>query len=292
MEEVLDRAQLAVAADERRFEPVRLEGAAQAGHDPKRTPQRRQPLLALELEGSRVFVDHGLLGRAPRRLADEHAPGRRRRLDARRGVDEVAGDHALPLGAERHRRLAGEDTRAGTQLVGSDLVAERGDGRDEVERGADGALRVVLRRGRRAPDGHDRVADELLHGAAVDGDDPPADVEVAGEELAHLLGVARLRQGREADEVGEQHGDEPALGRRLRPRRGGNLGCQRRAAVAAEGVAGLVGGAAGRAGERERRAAAGAELPAGAVLGRAGGTDHHPTKSRSERFGLPSRRRR
>jgi hypothetical protein len=53
-----------------------------------------------------------------------------------------------------------------------DLVAERRDGRDEVERRADRALGVVLRARRRAPDGHHGVADELLDGAAVQLDQP------------------------------------------------------------------------------------------------------------------------
>ena len=43
----------------------------------------------------------------------------------------------------------------------------RAHGVDELERRADRPLGVVLVRGRRAPDGHDRVADELLDGAAV-----------------------------------------------------------------------------------------------------------------------------
>ena len=48
---------------------------------------------------------------------------------------------------------------------------EDADGVDELEGGADGPLGVVLARDRRAPDGHDRVADELLDGAAVALDD-------------------------------------------------------------------------------------------------------------------------
>ena len=47
------------------------------------------------------------------------------------------------------------------------LGPEAADRVDELERGPDGPLGVVLARGRRAPDGHDRVADELLDGAAV-----------------------------------------------------------------------------------------------------------------------------
>ena len=50
VEEVLDLAKLAIAADERRFEPLRLQRAAQAGDDALRPPERGEPLLALELE--------------------------------------------------------------------------------------------------------------------------------------------------------------------------------------------------------------------------------------------------
>ena len=83
---------------------------------------------------------------------------------------------------------------------------------DELEGGPDGALGVVLVRDGRAPDGHHRVADELLDRAAVPRDDVPRQVEVAGEEFAHLLGVPLLGERREADEVGEQDRDEAALG--------------------------------------------------------------------------------
>ena len=44
-------------------------------------------------------------GRALRRFSDEHAPGLRLGLDARSGVDEIAGDHALPFGADRDGSL-------------------------------------------------------------------------------------------------------------------------------------------------------------------------------------------
>ena len=47
---------------------------------------------------------------------------------------------------------------------------------------------------------------------AVARDHLAGDVEVAGERVADLLGVALLGEGREADEVGEQDRDEAALG--------------------------------------------------------------------------------
>ena len=125
------------------------------------------------------------------------------------GVDEVAGDHALALGAERHRRLAGQHARAG-RSVGA--RARRATRRDEVERGADGALGVVLVRDRRAPDRHHRVADELLDRAAVALDQPRGRCRSS----ARAARACPRRRGsptrREADEVGEEDGDEPALG--------------------------------------------------------------------------------
>ena len=88
--------------------------------------------------------------------------------------------------------------------------------RDELQGGADRALGVVLVGGGRSPHRHHRVADELLDRAAVPLDDPPRQLEVAGQQLARLLGVALLGEGREADQVGEQDRHQPALGHRLR----------------------------------------------------------------------------
>src|SRR6185437_14331723 len=107
---------------------------------------------------------------------------------------------------------------------------------------------------------------ELLDRAAVAGDQRPAGVEVAREQLAHVLGIARLRHGREAHEVGEEHRDEPALGERL-----GRLWPRRRrgAALTAELGAGRVARAARRAHHRERSAALTAELASNLVLGSA-----------------------
>ena len=101
----------------------------------------------------------------------------------------------------------------------ADLLADRRDRGDELDRGADRALGVVLVGDRRAPHRHDRIADELLDRPAVPGDDRPADLEVAGEQLLDLLGIAALGQGRERDEVDEQDRHEAPLGRRRRPTR-------------------------------------------------------------------------
>ena len=71
--------------------------------------------------------------------------------------------------------------------------------------------------GRGAPDGHDRVTDELFDGATVAPDDLPRRLEVAAQKFAHGLGVTGLGEGREPDEVGEEDADDPSLGRGPRP---------------------------------------------------------------------------
>ena len=179
MEEVLDRLQLAVATDERRLEPRRLERAAQTRHDAKCPPHRRQPFLALELEAARVLVDDRVLGGATGSLTDEDAAGGSCGLYPRRSVDEISRDHAFALRAERDRRLAGENTRACAELLGADLLTEGGDGGHDVQRRPNRALGVVLGGCRRAPDRHHGVADEFLNRAAVDADDAATRLEVA-----------------------------------------------------------------------------------------------------------------
>ena len=144
VEELLDQPQLAVAADERRLEALRLERPARPGDDAQRPPERRQARPCPSARASprpRRRSPARSRAASPRRRDRAGLGGR---LDPRRGVDEVAGDHALALGAERDRGLAGEHAGAGAKLAAPDLVAERGHGGDQVERGPHGALGVVL----------------------------------------------------------------------------------------------------------------------------------------------------
>ena len=112
VEEVLDQLQLAVAADEGGLETRRLQLPAAPRDDPHRSVDLHGLGLSLQLVSAGRLVHDRLLRRAPRRLADEHRAGLRDRLDTRGGVDEIARDHALALGADRHRRLSGQDPRA------------------------------------------------------------------------------------------------------------------------------------------------------------------------------------
>ena len=207
-------------------------------------------------------------------------PGARRGLEPRGGVDEVAGHHPLVARADRHRGLAGQHAGAGL-----DARPEVTDGLDQLEGGANGPLGVVLVGDRRAPDGHHRVADELLDGAAVAIDDLARHVEVAGQQLPDGLRVAAFGERREPDEVREEDRDEAAFGDGcgLGPGRGHGRDGGRRArlvpdqpvaAVAAEPCGRAVRRATGRAERDQAVAAFSAELPPGLGRRSAGGTVH------------------
>ncbi len=183
--------------------------------------------LALRLHRLGGPVVDRVAGRAPGRLADEDAVDRRVRLEPRRRVDDVAGDHALALlrpRAERDERLPGVDADAELELglLVEDPVADG-------ERRADGALGVVLVRDGSAEDRHHGVADELLDGAAEALELVAQAGVVRAEQRAHLLGVHLLSARGEADEVGEEDGDDLAF---LEPRL--LLGRKRRGARVAE----------------------------------------------------------
>ncbi len=190
VEQLLDQPQLAVAADQRRLEPVGPLGAAHRGHHGADRPQRHRVGLALHRVAADVDVGDRRGGQQPGRLVDPDLARGRRRLHPRRGVDRVAGDHALLGGADGHGHLAGHDADPHREVGRLEVVAHRGHAVDQLETGADRALGVVLVGGRHAPDRHHRVADELLDGAAVALDDPAALLEVRRQQLAHVLLVA------------------------------------------------------------------------------------------------------
>ncbi len=277
VEEILDQAQLSLAADERRLEAAAPPLAASRRDHPHGAPERQGLGLPLQLVCARVLVGDRRLARAPGALADEHRARLRGRLHARGGIDEVARDHALALRTDGDGGLAGDHAGAQSEPRCADVGAERPDHLDQLERRAHRPLGVVLARDGRPPDRHHRVADELLDRPAVALDHLPRGVEVAREELAHLLRVTILRQRREADEVGEEDGDEPPLG--FGGRRGRRLRVERAAALAAEAVVGVVRRAAGRTAASQRRAAARAEPSPGPVVGSTAWTRHQDPRA-------------
>ena len=212
MEELLYEVKLPVSSDEGCLDDP---GALRSGDRRDDAGRLEEPDgLCLALQGvlARSAVGDGGRGGAPRGLVDIAAPGRGSRLDAGRGVHPVADDEAL-LGRLGRGRATGHDSDAGLEL-GPLLETVGGDGRDELEAGADRTLGVVLLGDGDPPDRHDGITDELLHDTAVAGDYRPGDVEIAREDLADLFWVPLLRKGREADEVAEQHRDVTELGGR------------------------------------------------------------------------------
>ncbi len=158
--------------------------------------------LSLQLERlERLGVD-GVADERQRLGSDEDLSVRGRLLEAGGDVDGVAGHERLALSA--HDDLAGVDPDPGLQLV-------RGDRLTHLGGGADGPQSVVLVRDRNPEDGHDRVADELLDGAAVTLDDRAEILEVAAHARAQRLRIGGLPERSRADEVAEEDRDDLAL---------------------------------------------------------------------------------
>ena len=288
VEELPDDRERAVPADERALGQLAPSFAPAEGDDLAGLPGRDRLALAAKrpvagvLEGDRA-------GRHPvGRVVDQDGPRPGRRLEPRGRVDDVARDHPLADGADGDGRLPADDACPGLEPGESEVAAESGHRRDQVEAGPDRPLRVVLVGDRGAPHGHDRVADELLDGPAVAGDDLATGREVALEKVPHLLGVATLGQGRERDEVDEEDRDMAPLGDRRARRLGDPVtararrraGCDRppvdhagasdrisdgRPARAAEAELAEDGRRARRAAGTERTAAAAAEPRRGRV---------------------------
>ena len=129
--------------------------------------------------------DDRALGRAHGAVADQDRAGLRHGLEPTGSVHQVADNHAFIDRADGDGGLAGQ--HAGTSL---DALRQAGDSVDQVEGCPYGALRIIFLRGWRSLDGHDRVADELLDGAAVALDDLPGGIEVEAQRFADILCVA------------------------------------------------------------------------------------------------------
>ena len=182
-------------------------------------------------------------GGAVRRLADEDAVDRRRRLEARRRVDDVSRDHRLAgcdARAARDERLAAVHGDPYVDLRLRQRVADR-------EGCAHCPLGVVLVGDWRAEDGHHRVADELLDRAAVALELAAHPSVVRRQGRADILRVEELRLRGRADQVGEEDRHNLAL---LEEQLGGRV--ERRAAAGAEGNAVRALPPAGRADDHFR----------------------------------------
>ncbi len=173
--------------------------------------------------------------------ADDHLAGLGRRLEPGGGVHHVAHGRVVaagPEGADEH--LAGVDPDAHAHR-GADAGGLALDRALHLEGGPHGPLGVVLVGQRCAEQRHHGVADDLVDPATVGGDVVGQQVEASVDEVLDLLGIGRLGQRGEADQVAEDHGDDPALvrcrvqGVSARGTEPGALGHRRRARRARHG---------------------------------------------------------
>ena len=91
-----------------------------------------------------------------------------------------------------------------------ELFVQPGQGKAKIGRGADGAQRVVFVQLRDPEDGHHRIADELLEGAAVALEDRSHRIEVPRHDLSERLGIESLAKRRPVGDVGEEDGNRAA----------------------------------------------------------------------------------
>ena len=258
--ERLHQRQLVVAADQRRRGACTDAARGLCGHEPYGLPRGHGLGLALQMQGLEGAVLDLVGGRAVGALADGHAAGASGCLQARRDVNGVA-DHRVAVADRSRQDLAGVDAHAQLEArpvspgqLDVDLVHRA----LHAERGADGALLVVLVGDGRAEDRHHVVADVLVHGAAIARDLFAEALEGTVDQRLDALGVHPLRDGRVARQVGKEDGHLPPLVRGRGTSRGwGGGGCRDRSPAGIEGrPAGHAELGRGRGGRAARRAAA------------------------------------
>ena len=165
---------------------------------------------------ARRLDDDGIPDEAVGRLADEHLARLRSLLEPRRDVDRVAGRELLIRDGVPDDHLARVDAgarRDANPVLAREILVDALESLAHLERRPHGAERVVLVDGRHAEHGHDRVADELLDGAAVSFERCLHRVEVAPHHTPQRLGVEPLAERRRAGDVREDDRDHlPRLG--------------------------------------------------------------------------------
>ena len=168
-------------------------------------PHRDRLRLPFRADRLRVSVDDHVPGCAVGLLADEDPVHRSRRLQARCGIDDVAGGHPfsrLRPCAEGDEGLARVHGESQVQIrLACSPVPDR-------QRRPYRPFGVVLVRHRRAKECDDRVADELLHGSPETLQLCPYARVIVGEQRAHVLGIHPLGLRGRSDQIAEQRGDD------------------------------------------------------------------------------------
>jgi hypothetical protein len=201
---LLEQMPLPIPAHHRRVEPSRpLRHALLDREDSKGRDGRA---LALQCERlDRLRVDR-IADEPVRRFADEDLTGSGGLLEALGDVDGVARNEGFTATRDDLASVEPDPELERHTRIPLELLVQRQQGSAELVRSTHGAERVVLVQGRDPEDGHDGVADELLHRAAVPLDGRTGRLEVARHDAAQGLGIELLAECRRADDVREQHG--------------------------------------------------------------------------------------
>jgi hypothetical protein len=229
----LEHLQLFVAADQRRLEPVDvLAGQGALGDG---LPHRERLGLALGDDRLMRAVLNGPGGREVGAFPDQHLARGPSGLDPLRRVHRVADDRVL-IGAaddpgDDFPRVDPDPHAELHAAVALELMRVRGQVALHLERAPHRALGVVLVRLRSAEHSHYLVADDLVHAAAVQGDELCETLEGAIDDRLHLFGIEPLAHLGEAGQVREEDGDDPAF----RARRFAERQTTRRAEARARG---------------------------------------------------------
>ena len=173
---------------------------------------------ALDLELAEVLEVEEAGGELGGVLGDVSLAGLGQRLHPLGEADGVADRGVVALAALADPpgdHLAGVDPDPGREveaLAAAQLGRVLGDVVEHLQGGVTGAPGVVLVGDRRAEDGHDPVAGELVDRALELGHGVGQDREEALHDLAPLLRVLLLGEVHRAADVGEQHRHLLALG--------------------------------------------------------------------------------
>ncbi len=168
----------------------------------RKQPVRRHRLsLSLQVERLQRFDLDGVTHQLECRLAEKH-------LTRLSGLLQSGGNvNHIP----RREALLGTGNDLSCHDANASLDPEVGQSLAHLDSRPAGAEGVVLVRERDAEDRHHRVADELLHRAAVAPDDLVHPLEVARKQRPQRLRIRRLPQGRRAHHIAEEHAHDLAL---------------------------------------------------------------------------------
>ena len=214
--------QLAIPSDERRadtLDAAQLTGGAFAASTRyARTgallPFTSIPPRSLEIEDRRdqpLRVLRDLDRAGLRGLL--HARGEVHRVAHRRVFGhvlraDVADDHGAGVDADAHREVQA--------VLAFDLLRERFDLVQDLQRREDRPLRIILVRDGRAEEREESVAHEPGDRPLVALDRSGQDRERAVHQLPPIFRIQPLGEGGRSDDVTEQRGDDPPLSRRGR----------------------------------------------------------------------------